>query len=465
MLKRLLFVVLMLLAFAAQAVVYSSPFGPKPQWVDANGAPMVSGTLLTYVGGSSTPQVTYTDQGGGTANPTTITLNSRGETPNELWLTGGVSYKFVLKDSSGVTVWTIDNISGINDTTGSQSEWITGPAPTYVSATSFTLAGDQTATFHVGRRLKTTNSGGTVYSTITSSVFGASTTVTVLNDASSLDSGLSAVSYGLLAKSNDSMPRGIFPTMANARGQVFGATLSNNVADAVNDIDVAPGVAIDSTGVDALTLASALTKQLDAAWAVGTNAGGRMSAAAIANTTYHVFLIKRVDTQVVDVGFDTSPTAPTMPANYTLFRRIGSIIREGGAIVGFVQDGDLFYRKVPISSVNTTNPGSSAVTATLNVPTGINVEAIFSALLVNGTTTNEVAYFSDLATTDAAANYTSHFSLIGPGTASANSIAGGEFRIRTNTSAQIRYRLSAGGAADVIRLATKGWIDTRGGNS
>jgi hypothetical protein len=35
--------------------------------------------------------VTYTDSTGGVANPTTITLNTRGETPNEVWLTGGVT--------------------------------------------------------------------------------------------------------------------------------------------------------------------------------------------------------------------------------------------------------------------------------------------------------------------------------------------------------------------------------------
>ena len=47
--------------------------------------------------------------------------------------------------------------------------------------------------------------------------------------------------------------------------------------------------------------------------------------AAIANTDYYVYLIKRVDTDVVDAIFSASATAPTLPTNYTLFRRIGSI--------------------------------------------------------------------------------------------------------------------------------------------
>lgn len=220
MLKRLLFAALMLCALGAQAAVYSLPWGPKPQFVDANGAPMSGGSLLTYLGGSTTPQVTYTDSTGGTSNPTTITLNTRGETPNEVWLTGGVTYKFVLNDSSGSTIWTVDGVTGVNDTTGSQSEWVAGPTPTYVSATSFTLAGDQTSTFSIGRRIRTTNSGGTVYSTISNSVFGASTTVTVINDASNLDSGLSAVSYGLLAANNPSMPVGAQQQNDNCNGRL-----------------------------------------------------------------------------------------------------------------------------------------------------------------------------------------------------------------------------------------------------
>lgn len=231
MLKRLLFSVLLALSFAAQAAVFSLPWGPKPQFVDANGAPMSSGTLQFYAAGSTTPLNTYTDSTGGTPNSNPITLNTRGETPNEVWLTGGQAYKMVLKDSSGATVWTVDNIAGVNDTTGSQSEWITGPSPTYISATSFTLAGDQTTTFHKGRRIRTTNSGGTIYSTITNSVFGASTTVTVANDSGNLDSGLSAVSYGLVSAANPS----ISPQMVYRSGASVASAATTDIWGVAGD--------------------------------------------------------------------------------------------------------------------------------------------------------------------------------------------------------------------------------------
>jgi hypothetical protein len=100
----------------------------------------------------------------------------------------------------------MDNLSGMNDVSAQTgAEWISGPTPTFVSANSFTLVGDQRTNFTVGRRIKTTNTGGTVYSTILISAFGAVTTVTVVNDSGALDAGLSAVSYGLLDPSHSSI--------------------------------------------------------------------------------------------------------------------------------------------------------------------------------------------------------------------------------------------------------------------
>lgn len=194
-----------------------SPIGNDAPFVDANGNPLTGGQIFTYTAGSSTKQNTYTTSAGNVANANPILLNSNGYPVSagnvvEIWLTAGVVYKFVLatatdSDPPSTPIWTRDNISGINDTTTAIDQWVAGPAPTYISATSFSLVGDQTGTFQAGRRVKTTNSGGTIYSTISTSVFGAVTTVTVVNDSGTLDSGLSAVSYGLLSATNPSIPR------------------------------------------------------------------------------------------------------------------------------------------------------------------------------------------------------------------------------------------------------------------
>lgn len=198
-----------------------SPWG-NSQFVDSTGAPASGWKIYTYVAGSSTLATTYTTSAGNVAQSNPIVLNSLGlPTTGQIWLTEGVSYKLVLTNAADVVQKTEDNLSGINDVSVSQDQWVSGPTPTYISATSFSLVGDQTSTFQVGRRVKTTNSGGTIYSVISASAFGAVTTVTVVNDSGTLDSGLSAVSYGLISSLNTSL------AYVGAR---FTNSLSGNVA-------------------------------------------------------------------------------------------------------------------------------------------------------------------------------------------------------------------------------------------
>ena len=177
------------------------------QAIDVNGNPRTGGKIYTYLAGTSTPTATYTTEAGSTPHANPIILNSLGQTPNPIWITSGLSYKFVETDSADVVIRTIDNIDGVNDTTQTASEWFdSGFTPTYISAVSFSVPGDQTSTLQIGRRLKTTNTGGAIYSTITNSVYGALTTVTVTNDSGTLDAGLSVVAYGLLSATNPSVP-------------------------------------------------------------------------------------------------------------------------------------------------------------------------------------------------------------------------------------------------------------------
>lgn len=87
------------------------------QFFDNNGVPLSGGKLYTYEAGTTTPKVTYTTSSGGTAHTNPIVLDSAGRVPggNEVWLTDGQSYKFILKTSADVQLWSADNVSGIND--------------------------------------------------------------------------------------------------------------------------------------------------------------------------------------------------------------------------------------------------------------------------------------------------------------------------------------------------------------
>ncbi|WP_197729649.1 hypothetical protein [Rhizobium ruizarguesonis] len=245
------------------------------------------------------------------------------------------------------------------------------------------------------------------------------------------------------------------------RGYIRGLELSNNVTDATNDIDITTG----STGSDGassflMTLASALTKRLDAAWAVGTNQGG-LDTGSIANTTYHVWLIQRSDTGVIDALFSTSATAPTMPANYDRKRRIGSIPRESGALITIKQDGPLFRRATKVDR-SSTSAAASALLA-LSVPTGINVYPLLNYDIATGTASTDAQLLIGGAWEGSATNTIDRvFTTSLANTASVTHGGIGPI-FQTNTSAQIYFATTiASGSLSTNVLSTVGWIDNRG---
>ena len=87
---------------------------PIMQFFDANGNPLVGGKLFTYAAGTTTPQATYTDYTGSTANTNPVIFNSRGEAA--VWC-GNSRYYMELKDANDTLIWTADNVNGANGPT------------------------------------------------------------------------------------------------------------------------------------------------------------------------------------------------------------------------------------------------------------------------------------------------------------------------------------------------------------
>jgi len=246
------------------------------------------------------------------------------------------------------------------------------------------------------------------------------------------------------------------------RSYLAGCTLSTAGSSAT--MSIAAGQAVDSTNVLMMPL-TAIAKTTSA-WAVGTGNGG-LDTGSIANATwYHFYVIERVDTAVVDVVFSTSANSPTLPANYTLYRRIGAGLTDGSAQwTAFTQVGDSFIWTTPVLDVNATNPGTSAVTRTLTVPTGVVVEASISATGLNATSGSQYyVYVSPLAVTDqAAAAAAAPLNSFTVGTVAGTGYqAGAQMRVLTNTAAQIRSRQTVSAGSDYFGIATLGWADTRG---
>jgi hypothetical protein len=233
-----------------------------------------------------------------------------------------------------------------------------------------------------------------------------------------------------------------------------GLTLST--AGSSGTFGIAAGEAADSTNVILMLLNSAYTKTT-ASWAVGSGNGAIDTGAIAGSTWYHVYLIERVDTGVVDVLFSLSATSPTMPTNYTLFRRIGSMKTDGSNHwILFTQTGDQFIWNVRVLDANSTSVPNTRTNVTLTVPTGVVVNALFSWFASPGGSGTNVLITSLQESDQAPSNQLSDIIY------NAGVLTTQDFARLTDTSARISVRGSS--AVGAFSINTYGWIDTRGKN-
>jgi hypothetical protein len=242
-------------------------------------------------------------------------------------------------------------------------------------------------------------------------------------------------------------------------------SLIMSTAGASATMSISAGQASNSANAVLMTLGSAISKTTSA-WAVGTGNGG-LDTGAVANSTwYHFYLIRRPDTGVVDVVFSLSASAPTLPTNYTQYRRIGSGKTNASAQwTKFVQTGNTFLWDAYVIDVNANNPGAVAVSRTLTVPSGVIVDALLISHGTNGSNANGVWILSSpLSVSDQApAQGLSDFGYI-LNVAGYTNIAASKVTVTTNTSAQIRTRASFSDGNLTQVVSTIGWIDSRGAN-
>lgn len=245
-------------------------------------------------------------------------------------------------------------------------------------------------------------------------------------------------------------------------GFINGLILSNDAGDATNDINITAGSCVDSTDATNITLSSEITKQIDASWVVGDDAGGFPSGLTLTNDTwYHVFLIRRSDTGVVDAGFDTSLTATNLlidASSYDSYRRIGSVRRDTAANKAFFQNENIITYDIPIQDVSLAAGSTTRQLITLSAPPDIKFLA-------------NVAYHVDM-TANADHYYLFYDPAMTDSTPSAALFTGGVsdfsgvdihhtqiFSVRTNTSAQAAERSTSTASRSIMCF---GYTDARG---
>lgn len=244
-------------------------------------------------------------------------------------------------------------------------------------------------------------------------------------------------------------------------GYLYGCAMSTAGSSAT--MSIAAGRATDSTGAQSMAL-TAISKTTSA-WAVGTAQGG-LDTGAIANSTwYHFYVIRRPDTGVVDVCFSTNATTPTLPTNYTQYRRIGSMKTNGSAQwVKFIQDGDLFTLDAPVTDYSQAGPTSGAITITLaSVPLGVRVGANLNVSIINSSG-NDYVTLSDLAITQVLPSISTPkaFTVL---TYTSTAYGIGASQVMTNTAQGIRSVCNSGSGTTTLNVMTNGWTDSRGRNA
>jgi hypothetical protein len=118
--------------------------------------------------------------------------------------------------------------------------------------------------------------------------------------------------------------RGSGYTASLARDYRSGCLVSNNTTDAAHDLDVTAGDWRDSTNTVNLKLLTAMTKEFDSTWAVGTGNGGMAQGASLSgNNGYYLFLVGGIG-KTTDVIADDNLAGTNVLADTNVIAEYGS---------------------------------------------------------------------------------------------------------------------------------------------
>lgn len=270
---------------------------------------------------------------------------------------------------------------------------------------------------------------------------------------------------GTLDEGNQQQVWETIRNMVTPRGYLSGFELANGSGDSEHDIDIAAGSAKgeDSTGVIAND--SAITKQIDAPWSAGTDAGGFPSALTLAaDTWYRVFVIGKAD-GTMDAGFDTSATAANLMADaigFDYYRRVGWVRTDSSMnLRPFRQYGDSFR---PLDNVETreestdTSTTHSGITVDSAAPPDT-VASVYAAL--HGLGKQVYGLVDEIGASRTPSGTLFHFVSRQDGGGD-DSMGSGVYSVLVDASSQFRFVTGGDSGPIIIALSTNAWTDTRG---
>lgn len=113
----------------------------------------------------------------------------------------------------------------------------------------------------------------------------------------------------------------VFPT-----GYMYGFKTYNNTTNPTYQVDIEAGVCRDEADTTNLVLTSTLTVDITQSGANGLDTGSEGSW-----YWYYIYVIYNPTSETYAGLFSLSSTSPTLPAGYTKYRRIGSVINNGSS--------------------------------------------------------------------------------------------------------------------------------------
>ena len=241
---------------------------------------------------------------------------------------------------------------------------------------------------------------------------------------------------------------------------INGLIMQNDAVDTAHDIEIGIGACRSGDDTVDMDLTSVLTKRIDAAWAVGDNNGGMDTGSVTNDTTYHVWLIKRTDTGVVDALFSLSATSPTMPTDYDEKRLIGSILTDASSnIRQFKQFYDRFELLTPQEELGGSTAATAEQTLALTgVPTGVQVLVELNIHSEQSSATQRSTRIYPMDGDDLSPGDTT-LTISGQSTGADVISFGNSVRVMTDTSAQIHYRTNQSTNMWITSVA---WTHPRG---
>jgi hypothetical protein len=207
-----------------------------------------------------------------------------------------------------------------------------GLSPTYLTASSFSVPGNQTSAIHIGRRLKifdaTAGVQQIIYATVNSVSFTAVTTIHIEADSGSLTSSLSSFGLSIISNVNNSLPRDSDMTISSLAVtggmSVSGASALNGQVAMAAGCSVSGALVCNSTLSVSATATAAVFKSTNAAKA-WIFAGILSSNPITVRSSFNISSISRSATGVVRLTFSLSMADALYMTTLTCFGFGGSV--------------------------------------------------------------------------------------------------------------------------------------------